>query len=270
MKYHVNNEGKVGVCRAEKGMCPFGDSAHFDTKEQAENYAYNRNEQEYGLLATKSQEFNNWREQERALDKYFKENRVELTHSVHDRDTTKLEELTKRLGKTKIGRLGSLLKMDGRTSYSKALKEKRLNPSETLRGDFQELEAYMSIVDELSDHKASTMGASDERTSFNRWIDKDSFHLLSNITHYSHINKPNKTQKYGGLGLAIQGLRAKGYTIQEIKTLSIDNSIIEEVYHVYGEKYKLPRSGVFGATELENMLDKHFGIKEKAELLGWD
>lgn len=48
--YHINNEGKIGICRAEKGMCPFGKSVHFNSIEKAETWLNNKNKDEYGLL----------------------------------------------------------------------------------------------------------------------------------------------------------------------------------------------------------------------------
>lgn len=38
-KFHVNKDGKVGVCQARHGLCPYGDNRHFVDKEDAEAYA---------------------------------------------------------------------------------------------------------------------------------------------------------------------------------------------------------------------------------------
>lgn len=39
-KYHIKKDGTHGVCRAQNGNCPFGgESEHFPTKEEAQNYA---------------------------------------------------------------------------------------------------------------------------------------------------------------------------------------------------------------------------------------
>ena len=44
-KYHIKKDGTPGVCRAQNGNCPFGgESEHFPTKEEAQNYADKRHE----------------------------------------------------------------------------------------------------------------------------------------------------------------------------------------------------------------------------------
>ena len=44
-KYHIKKDGTPGVCRAQNGKCPFGgESEHFPTKEEAQNYADKRHE----------------------------------------------------------------------------------------------------------------------------------------------------------------------------------------------------------------------------------
>lgn len=44
-KYHVKKDGTPGVCRAEEGNCPLGDSSqHFSSKEEAQDYADKVNE----------------------------------------------------------------------------------------------------------------------------------------------------------------------------------------------------------------------------------
>ena len=44
-KYHVKKDGTPGVCRAQEGNCPLGDSSqHFSSKEEAQDYADKINE----------------------------------------------------------------------------------------------------------------------------------------------------------------------------------------------------------------------------------
>jgi hypothetical protein len=44
-KYHVKKDGTPGVCRAQEGNCPLGDSSqHFSSKEEAQDYADKVNE----------------------------------------------------------------------------------------------------------------------------------------------------------------------------------------------------------------------------------
>ena len=44
-KYHVKKDGTPGVCRAQEGNCPLGDSSqHFSSKEDAQVYADELNE----------------------------------------------------------------------------------------------------------------------------------------------------------------------------------------------------------------------------------
>lgn len=56
MKYHINKNGKVGICTAESGMCPYGEVAHFSNSfeaQQAFNEAISKhvhNEENYSEL----------------------------------------------------------------------------------------------------------------------------------------------------------------------------------------------------------------------------
>ena len=44
-KYHVKKNGTPGICRAQEGNCPLGDSSqHFSSKEEAQDYADKVNE----------------------------------------------------------------------------------------------------------------------------------------------------------------------------------------------------------------------------------
>ena len=44
-KYHVKKDGTPGVCHAQEGNCPLGDSSqHFSSKEEAQEYADKKNE----------------------------------------------------------------------------------------------------------------------------------------------------------------------------------------------------------------------------------
>jgi len=54
LKYHVNNNGEVGICRAKKGNCPYGGGNgtenHFDTKEEAQIHSQKMLEAKNPLL----------------------------------------------------------------------------------------------------------------------------------------------------------------------------------------------------------------------------
>jgi hypothetical protein len=48
-RYHIKPDGTVGVCKAEKGRCPYGgEESHYDSPEKAYEAFQNRMEQEYG------------------------------------------------------------------------------------------------------------------------------------------------------------------------------------------------------------------------------
>lgn len=50
-KFHVNKHGVPAPCKATKGNCPLGgDESHFDSKEEAQEYADKQNEKEYGVM----------------------------------------------------------------------------------------------------------------------------------------------------------------------------------------------------------------------------
>lgn len=53
MSFHINHKGKVGVCNAQSGNCPFGGSdRHFTTRIEAETHAYNEESKRRELLPT--------------------------------------------------------------------------------------------------------------------------------------------------------------------------------------------------------------------------
>lgn len=52
VKWHVNSKGVPGICRAEKGKCPFGgEENHFDTEAEADASAFSASSKEFGLFA---------------------------------------------------------------------------------------------------------------------------------------------------------------------------------------------------------------------------
>lgn len=54
-KFHINKHGVPAPCKAQKGNCPYGgdtgEENHFNTYEEAESYANEMNEKEYGVIA---------------------------------------------------------------------------------------------------------------------------------------------------------------------------------------------------------------------------
>lgn len=59
MSYHINKNGKPALCRATKRPCPYGGADgkenHFDSKEEAQRFADEQNEKEFGLIAKPQQ-----------------------------------------------------------------------------------------------------------------------------------------------------------------------------------------------------------------------
>ena len=50
-KFHINKHGVPAPCKAKDGNCPFGGGEkHFDNLEDAQNYATEQNENEFGIL----------------------------------------------------------------------------------------------------------------------------------------------------------------------------------------------------------------------------
>ena len=53
-KYHVKKDGTPGICHAQEGNCPLGDSSqHFSSKEEAQDYADKVNENNANNVAEK-------------------------------------------------------------------------------------------------------------------------------------------------------------------------------------------------------------------------
>ena len=50
LKYHIKPDGTVGVCKAERGGCPYQSAPHFESEEDAQNYIHDQGEREYGIL----------------------------------------------------------------------------------------------------------------------------------------------------------------------------------------------------------------------------
>ena len=49
-KYHVKPDGTVGVCKAERGRCPYQSAPHFNSEQEAQGYIDEQNEKEHGIL----------------------------------------------------------------------------------------------------------------------------------------------------------------------------------------------------------------------------
>lgn len=50
-KFHINKHGVPAPCRAQKGNCPYGgEDSHFDTQEEAQEYANKLHSEEFGVL----------------------------------------------------------------------------------------------------------------------------------------------------------------------------------------------------------------------------
>lgn len=50
-KYHIDRNGKPAVCKAHKRPCPLGgEDVHFDSLEEAQEFADKQNEQQFGLI----------------------------------------------------------------------------------------------------------------------------------------------------------------------------------------------------------------------------
>ena len=49
-KYHVKPNGTVGVCKAERGRCPYQSAPHFNSEQEAQAYIDEQNEKEHGIL----------------------------------------------------------------------------------------------------------------------------------------------------------------------------------------------------------------------------
>ena len=49
-KYHIKPDGTIGICRAERGRCPYQSAPHFESEQDAQNYVNKQSEKEHGLL----------------------------------------------------------------------------------------------------------------------------------------------------------------------------------------------------------------------------
>lgn len=55
-KFHISKAGIPAPCRAKEGSCPLGGSeSHFKTKNEAQSYADEKHEQEFGLIPDKQE-----------------------------------------------------------------------------------------------------------------------------------------------------------------------------------------------------------------------
>lgn len=54
-KFHINKNGVPAPCKAKQGKCPLGDDdSHFDTQEEAQDFADKEHEKEFGLIPEES------------------------------------------------------------------------------------------------------------------------------------------------------------------------------------------------------------------------
>ena len=59
-KYHVKKDGTPGVCHAQEGNCPLGDSSqHFSNIQDAQDYADKINEEKAELSSMNTEEVKN-------------------------------------------------------------------------------------------------------------------------------------------------------------------------------------------------------------------
>ena len=93
-KYHVKKDGTPGLCKAQEGNCPLGDSSqHFSTIQDAQDYADKINEEKAELSSMNTEEVKN-----RALednengDKYRTELYNRLSNNT-ERKEFKLKEM---------------------------------------------------------------------------------------------------------------------------------------------------------------------------------
>jgi len=87
-KYHVKKDGTPGVCHAQEGNCPLGDSSqHFSSKEEAQDYADKINE---GLAQSQNRSITN--EQKDRFNKFLKEKNIDLGSGYFKIDPDNLED----------------------------------------------------------------------------------------------------------------------------------------------------------------------------------
>lgn len=65
-KFHVNREGKVGVCQARHGLCPYEESKHFVEKEEAESHAQDYLLKKYGVAGAPKRTQDNANKQQKS------------------------------------------------------------------------------------------------------------------------------------------------------------------------------------------------------------
>lgn len=203
------------------------------------------------------------------FDNILKDKRIKIKDSICGNKEVALLASLGKDSKTKIGRIASLLKLNKDISYSEALQTKELNPKEILTGNFDEIYPILRVTTNVGWHKSSQIAKNDEAATFHRWVDATAINIAKDVILTSE-NSESESHPTSGLILAIQGLRIKGYTPQQIKGLAETQSIVDEVYMVYNGKISKPRSGVYGAREIETMLKRHMLLEARGGLLGWE
>ena len=141
-KYHVKKDGTPGVCHAQEGNCPLGDSSqHFSSKAEAQDYADKINEQISDSFLERKNKREPWK---RKYKNYFTlEERLKFRNYLKTGDKSYITEKD-------INRLRDLMHNgDEIISNLEYTEEEYLNePKELLDPEFDKFEAWKKIVKE--------------------------------------------------------------------------------------------------------------------------
>jgi len=116
-KFHINKNGVPAPCRATKGNCPLGgEGQHFESKQEAQEYADKKNEENYGLIKGIKRAFgigqikadNIYQHREVYLKKKVKGDPQEKLDSLVYAINT-IEEEDGKVGKTNIGKKARII-----------------------------------------------------------------------------------------------------------------------------------------------------------------
>ena len=141
-KYHVKKDGTPGVCHAQEGNCPSGDSSqHFSSKVEAQDYADKINEQISDDVLERKNKREPWK---RKYKNYFTlEERLKFRNYLKTGDKSYITEKD-------INRLRDLMHNgDEIISNLEYTEEEYLNePKELLDPEIEKFEAWKKIVKE--------------------------------------------------------------------------------------------------------------------------
>lgn len=173
-----------------------------------------------------------------------------------------LEKIACQVGKTRIGRISSFLRVEN-VSYSEAIKNKLITTDNVLKGEYSFILTLMKVINTIGFHKKSTIASNDERSKFNSLIDSKVLFISSEILNTEENKSCNEYPASGTLIACSALMNERNYPADKLIRIAKEHSIIDLFCDEYFYKKSKNRSGSFGAMEIDRILKIAEKLKNK-------